>query len=146
MTNKIILLVEDNPSDRQLTQRAFDRAQISCDLIALPDGLAALDYLFGQGRYADRDPRQLPALVLLDLKMPGLNGLEVLRRIRSDDRTRRVPVVMLTSSDEEHDIRASYDLGVNSYIRKPVDFHEFAGMVKELGRYWLDINETPPTG
>ena len=144
MNSKIILLVEDNPSDIELTKRAFAREHITNELVVAEDGQTALDYLFGAGRYAGRDLTQMPALILLDLKLPILDGLEVLRRIRAHERTRRLLVVILTSSKEDQDVAASYDLGVNSYIRKPVDFHQFAEAIKLLGLYWLVINEPPP--
>ncbi len=144
MNSKIILLVEDNPSDIELTKRAFVREHITNELVVVEDGQAALDYLFGTGRYAGRDLNQMPTLILLDLKLPIVDGLEVLRRIRAHERTRRLLVVILTSSKEDQDVAASYDLGVNSYIRKPVDFHQFAEAIKLLGLYWLVINEPPP--
>lgn len=144
MSPKIILLVEDNPSDIGLTQRALDKSRIANELLIAEDGQEALDYLFGAGAYAGRDVLQLPALVLLDLKLPRVDGLEVLRRIRADERTRRQPVVILTTSQEEQDVAASYDLGVNSYIRKPVDFNQFAQAIQHLGLYWLVLNEAPP--
>ena len=140
MTNDRILLIEDNASDIDLTKRAFERAHITNELYVAQDGKEALDLLLGDG---SEEP-SLPALVLLDLKLPFIDGLEVLRRIRGDPRTRRLPVVVLTSSKEEQDVAASYDLGVNSYIRKPVDFGQFAEAVKQLGLYWLVINEAPP--
>ncbi len=141
---RIILLVEDNPSDIELTQRAFSRSRITNDLLVAEDGEAALDYLFATGEYAGRDITDLPALVLLDLKLPKVDGLEVLRQIRADVRTRRVPVVIMTSSKEEQDVAAGYDLGVNSYICKPVDFLQFAKAMEHLGLYWLVLNEPPP--
>jgi CheY-like chemotaxis protein len=144
MKPKIILLVEDNPSDVDLTRRALDRARILNELVVAEDGEEALDYLFGTGAYAGRDTSLLPALTLLDLNLPKIKGLEVLRRIRADARTRRLPVVTLTSSREEHDRAAGYDLGVNSYIQKPVDFTQFAQAVEHLGLYWLVLNELPP--
>jgi CheY-like chemotaxis protein len=144
MKPKIILLVEDNPSDIGLTQRALAKSRIANDLVIAKDGQEALDYLFGAGVYAGRDVSDLPALVLLDLKLPGVDGLEVLRRIRADDRTRRLPVVILTSSKEEADVAQSYDLGANSYIRKPVDFTQFVEAIQHLGLYWLVMNEPPP--
>jgi two-component system response regulator len=143
-----ILLVEDNPSDIDLTKRAFSRAGISNELVVAEDGQEALDLLFGSlssGSAGLLPSEPLPALVLLDLKLPVLDGFEVLRRIRADARTRRLPVVILTSSKEEQDVAAGYDLGVNSYIRKPVDFGQFAEAVKQLGLYWLVINEAPPS-
>ncbi len=144
MNSKIILLVEDNPSDVGLTQRALDKSHVANELVVAEDGQTALDYIFGTGAYAGRDITQWPTLVLLDLKLPRVDGLEVLRRIRADERTRRLPVVVLTTSKEEQDIAASYDLGVNSYIRKPVDFSQFAQAVQQLGLYWLVWNEAPP--
>ena len=145
MNSKTILLVEDNPSDVELTKRAFVREHITNELVVVEDGQTALDYLFGTGRYAGRDLNQMPTLILLDLKLPIVDGLEVLRRIRAHERTRRLLVVILTSSKEDQDVAASYDLGVNSYIRKPVDFHQFAEAIKLLGLYWLVINEPPPS-
>jgi two-component system response regulator len=144
MSSKVILLVEDNPSDIDLTKRAFARAHILNELVVVQDGQMALDYLFGEGAYAGRDIAEMPALILLDLKLPIVDGLEVLRRIRENDHTRWLPVVILTSSRVEQDMAVSYDLGVNSYIRKPVDFHQFSEAVKILGLYWLVINEQPP--
>jgi two-component system response regulator len=144
MDSKIILLVEDNPSDIGLTQRALGQSRVANELVVAEDGQEALDYVFGAGAYAGRDVAEQPALVLLDLKLPRASGLEVLRRIRADERTRRLPVVVLTTSKEEQDIAASYDLGVNSYIRKPVDFNQFAQAIQQLGLYWLILNEPPP--
>ena len=145
MKEKVILLVEDNPSDVGLTRRALAKNGISNRLVVAEDGQEALDYLCGTGPHGDRDATDLPVLVLLDLKLPRVDGLDVLRRIRADVRTRRIPVVILTSSNEEHDIDCGYDLGSNSYIRKPVDFSDFVGTVKQLGLYWLVINEPPPS-
>ena len=144
MNSKVILLVEDNTSDIGLTRRAMEKARISNAMIVVEDGREALDYLFATGAHAARDGADLPALVLLDLKLPNVDGLEVLRQIRADARTRRLPVVILTSSKEEQDLAASYDLGANSYIRKPVDFDQFAEAVHHLGLYWLVLNEPPP--
>jgi CheY-like chemotaxis protein len=144
MKPKIILLVEDNPSDVDLTRRALDKARIQNELVVAEDGEEALDYLFGTGAYAGRNTSLLPALTLLDLNLPKIRGLEVLRRIRADVKTRRLPVVILTSSREEQDLAESYDLGVNSYIRKPVDFTQFAQAIAHLGLYWLVLNELPP--
>ena len=144
MNSKNILLVEDNPSDVKLTKRALEQNQITNELIIAEDGAEALDYLFATGRYADRDVRDLPAVVLLDLKLPKIEGLEVLQRIRANEFTRLMPVVILTSSDQEVDMIASYNLGANSYIRKPVDFKQFTEAVRTLGMYWLLLNEPPP--
>jgi two-component system, response regulator len=146
LNSKTILLVEDNPSDVALTRRALDKARIANQLVVVEDGQEALDYVFGSGAYAGRDIANQPALTLLDLKLPKVPGLEVLRRIRTEGPTRRLPVVILTSSDEEQDLARSYDLGVNSYIRKPVDFRQFAQAVEQLGLYWLLLNEAPPEG
>ena len=143
MNEKIILLVEDNPSDIELTKRALAKAHIMNELVIAENGLEALEYLFGLEKNGD-NPAPLPAIVLLDLKLPGVDGLEVLRRIRENPYTHRQPVVILTSSREEQDIAASYDLGVNSYIRKPVDFYQFAEAIQQLGLYWLVLNENPP--
>jgi two-component system, response regulator len=143
MIPKTILLVEDNPSDVELTKRALKTCRVANALIVAEDGQEAVDYLFGTGLYAGRNTSELPALTLLDLKLPKIPGLEVLRRIRDDVRTHRLPVVILTSSKEEQDIATSYDLGVNSYIRKPVDFTQFARAIEQLGLYWLVLNEPP---
>jgi CheY-like chemotaxis protein len=144
MKGRVIFLVEDNPSDVELARRALDKSHIANELVVAEDGREALDYLFGAGAHAGRDVSDLPAVVLLDLKLPLIDGLEVLRRIRGDERTRRLPVVILTSSKEEQDVAAGYDLGANSYIVKPVDFNQFAEAVRQLGLYWLVLNETPP--
>lgn len=145
MNNKVILLVEDNPSDIGLTQRALVNSHIVNELVLAEDGQEALDYIFGTGSYSGRDVNDLPALVLLDLKLPKIDGLGVLREIRTHEYTRRLPVVILTTSREEQDVAASYDLGVNSYIRKPVDFKQFVQAVQQVGLYWLVLNEEPPT-
>ena len=144
MNNKTILLVEDNPSDINLTKRAFEKGHITNNLVVAEDGQEALDYIFGNGIYANRDISQLPTLILLDLKLPKVSGLEVLKRIRAAEIIKRLPVVILTSSKEDEDVAASYDLGVNSYIRKPIDFNQFVEAIKYLGLYWLVINEPPP--
>ena len=144
MKNKIILLVEDNPSDIGLTQRALAKSHIANEMVVAEDGQDALDYIFAAGNYTGRDVKETPAVVLLDLKLPRVDGLEVLRRILADERTRRMPVVILTTSKEEQDVAQSYDLGANSYIRKPVDFKQFVESVERLGLYWLVMNEPPP--
>ena len=144
MEKKVILLVADNPSDVGLTKRAFEKHRIHNELVVVEDGQETLDYLFGAGAYAGRDTSVMPAVILLDLKLPKLDGLEALRRIRGHDLTKRLPVVILTSSREEQDVAMSYDLGANSYIRKPVDFQQFAEAVMTLDLYWLVLNEPPP--
>lgn len=141
--NKPILLVDDSPNDRLLTVRALKRSNIVNRIDEVKDGQEALDYLFAEGDYADRDPHQIPQVVLLDLKLPKVDGLEVLKRMRENALTQRVPVVMLTSSREQRDMVKSYDLGANSYVRKPVDFNEFAETAKQIGIYWLVLNEVP---
>jgi CheY-like chemotaxis protein len=143
MKNKVILLVEDNSSDVKLTKRALEQNQITNELIVAEDGVEALDYLFGTGQYTGRDVRIIPAMVLLDLKLPRVDGLEVLQKIRANELTSLLPVVILTSSDQEKDVIASYKLGANSYICK-VDFNQFAEAVRNLGFYWLLLNESPP--
>ncbi|MDL2357271.1 MAG: response regulator [Pseudomonadota bacterium] len=143
MNSKVILLMEDNPSDIGLTERALAKNNINNKLVVAQDGREGLDYLFSEGNYAGNGETALPVLVLLDLKLPKLDGLEVLRQVRANPRTHRIPVVILTSSREEQDIAAGYDLGVNSFIRKPVDFHQFAEVIRQLGLYWLVINEGP---
>ncbi len=143
MKNKIILLAEDNPDDVKLTMRALKKANVLNDVVVAQDGAEALDYLFGTGKYAGRDVNQLPQVVLLDLKMPKVDGLEVLQRIRADERTKLLPVVVLTTSSEDKDRIGSYQLGANSYVRKPVDFNQFTEAVRQLGLYWLLLNEGP---
>jgi two-component system response regulator len=140
----IILLVEDNPDDVALTERALKKARIANKLVIAGDGPEALDFLFGTGAHAGRDTSIQPEVVLLDLKLPRLDGLEVLRRLRADRRTKLLPVVILTSSKEDRDLTRSYELGANSYIRKPVDFKQFVKAVQDLGLYWLVLNEPPP--
>lgn len=142
--NKTILLVEDNESDVELAMRALIKGKIAIDIVVACDGQEALDYMFGTGKYAGRDVSQLPALVLIDLQLPLIDGTETLRRIRADERTRRQVVVVLTSSLEKTDLINCYDLGVNSYIRKPVDFAKFTETLICLDKYWLSINEPPP--
>ena len=144
VTNKVILLVEDNADDEKLTLRAFKKKNIANPVIVARDGVEALDYLFGAGAHAERNVSDMPVVILLDLKLPKLDGLEVLRRIRADSRTKHVPVVVLSSSKEEQDLVASYDLGANSYIRKPVDFEKFVEVAGALALYWLLSNEPPP--
>ena len=142
-SNHSILLVEDNPDDEALTLRAFKKNNISNEVTVVRDGAEALDYLFCDGTYSQRDKSQVPELILLDLKLPKVDGLEVLKKIRSDDRTKLQPVVILTTSNEERDIISSYQLGANSYIRKPVDFDQFIEAVRQLGLYWLLLNQSP---
>ena len=146
MTNKdeTILLVEDNPDDVELTMRAFRKNNIANNVVVARDGVEALDYLFCRGPYAGRNIKDIPRLILLDLKLPKLDGLQVLERLRADENTRLIPVVILTSSKEEQDLISGYELGANSYVRKPVDFNKFVEAVKHIGLYWLLINEVPP--
>jgi two-component system, response regulator len=144
MAQKVILLVEDNPDDAELTRRALKSNNISNDVVVARDGVEALDYVFGTGKYAGRSVLEVPAITLLDLKLPKLDGLEVLRRIRADERTKFMPIVILTSSKEDQDLISGYRLGCNSYVRKPVDFDEFLVAAKQLGLYWLLLNEAPP--
>src|SRR5580700_1366449 len=141
-----ILLVEDNPDDEELTIRAFEVCKLTNEIVVVRDGMEALDYLFATGTHADRDPELLPQVVLLDLNLPKIDGLEVLRRIRADARTHRLPVVVLTSSSEERDIVQSYDLGANSFVRKPVDFFRFIDAAQQLGLYWLVLNSPADAG
>lgn len=145
MTQKnVLLLVEDNPDDEELTLLAFEQSAIANEVVVAHDGVEALDYLFSTGMYADRNPSLMPALILLDLQLPRINGLEVLQRLRADNRTKLIPVVILTTSNEQQDLINSYSLGCNSYIRKPVDYDQFMTAVQQLGMYWLLINEPPP--
>ncbi|HEY9150431.1 MAG TPA: response regulator [Gammaproteobacteria bacterium] len=143
MDNRSILLIEDNPDDEALTLRALQKNNILNKVVVARDGAEALDYLFCRDTYAQRDPLDLPELVLLDLKLPKVDGLEVLKQLRAAQETRRLPVVILTSSNEQRDIVAGYDLGANSYIRKPVDFTQFTEAVRQLGVYWLVLNVPP---
>jgi two-component system response regulator len=145
MMEKTIMLVEDNPDDEELTLRALRKASIANDVFVARDGREALDFLFGTGQHAGREPQTMPAVVLLDLKLPKLDGIDVLQRMRADPRTRLVPVVVLTSSSEDEDMLRSYQSGANSYVRKPIEFSEFAHAVTQLGMYWMLINQTPPS-
>jgi two-component system response regulator len=142
--NKVLLLVEDNPRDEALALRALKRHNVVNKVIVARDGVEALDYLFGTGTYLGRDTQELPQLILLDLKLPKVDGLQVLQKIRADERTRRLPVVIFTSSSEEEDMVKSYDLGANSYVRKPVDFEHFLEATNQLGMYWLVLNQSVP--
>jgi len=144
MSTGIILLVEDNPDDAALTARALKKNKIGIELVVARDGVEALDYLFGQGSFAGRDTREMPQVVLLDLNLPKIDGLGVLRRLRADVHTKLLPVVILTSSNEEGDRINGYGLGANSYVRKPVDFEAFVAAAAQLGLYWLTLNEPPP--
>lgn len=144
MDNKVILLVEDNPDDEALTLRALRKSNIANAVVVARDGVEALDFLFGTGSHSGRDPREPPTLVMLDLKLPKVSGLEVLRKLRADGRTARTPCVVFTSSTEEQDLVKSYEFGANSYVRKPVDFARFSDAVRQLGMYWLLVNERPP--
>ena len=141
---KVILLVEDNPDDEALTLRAFRKNNIHNKVVVARDGVEALDYLFGSGAHSQRDATDLPQVVLLDLKLPRVDGLEVLRRIRADERTKLLPVVILTASREDQDVINGYRLGANSYVRKPVSFDEFLDAARSLGLYWLLLNQPPP--
>ncbi len=139
----VLLLVEDNPDDEELTLLAFERSRITSEVIVAHDGEEALDYLFGTGMYAGRDLSVMPTLILLDLQLPKISGLEVLQRLRANNQTKFLPVVILTTSNEQQDLLNSYSLGCNSYIRKPVDFQQFITAVQQLGMYWLLLNELP---
>jgi two-component system response regulator len=145
MTDKVILLVEDNPDDELLTLRALRKNDVTGEVVVARDGVEALDYLFGTGAHAGRDTGVMPQLILLDLKLPKIDGLEVLRRLRADERTRLLPVVILTSSREQQDMLEGYGLGANSYVRKPVNFEQFVRAVEQLKLYWLILNEAPPS-
>jgi len=142
--NRMILLVEDNPDDEELTTRALRQAKVANDLVVVRDGAEAVDFLFGTGQHAGRDLSRMPALILLDLKLPKLSGLDVLQRLRADERTRLIPTVILTSSSEDEDKLKSYQHGANSYVRKPVEFGAFVAAVSQLGVYWMLINQSPP--
>jgi two-component system response regulator len=142
--SRVILLVEDSEDDADLTLRAFHNSEVPCQIVRVRDGQQALDYIYAQGTWAERDAASLPLLVLLDLKLPCVSGLEVLRRLRKNPQTQHLPIVVMSCSTEEKDILGSYAFGANSYIRKPVDFIEFAQTVQLLGRYWLELNQTPP--
>ena len=144
MDNKMILLIEDNPDDEALTLRALKKNNIQNEVVVARDGAEALEFLFGQGAYSGRDMRIMPQVTLLDLKLPKVDGFDVLRRIRADERTKLLPVVILTSSNEERDRISGYDLGANSYVRKPVEFQSFVEAVQQLGLYWLILNQTAP--
>lgn len=146
MSDRVILLVEDNPDDVELTRIAFAEAKIANNLVVVTDGVQALDYLFARGEYDHRDPDDLPSIVLLDLNLPKVDGREVLQAIRANEKTRSLPVVVLTTSIEAFDVEASYSLGVNSYIRKPVDFEQFVWAVKQVGLYWLVLNHPREAG
>ncbi|CAN5917314.1 response regulator [soil metagenome] len=145
MSERVILLVEDNPSDEELTLRALKKSNILNRVVVVRDGAEALDWLFRTGSHAERSTDEVPQVILLDLKLPKIDGLEVLRSIRADERTKLLPVVVLTSSIQEQDVVASYGLGANSYVRKPVDFTQFVDAVRQLGLYWLVINQPIPT-
>src|SRR3712207_5564695 len=145
MTDKVILLVEDNPDEELLTLRALRKNDVTGEVVVARDGVEALDYLFGTGAYAGRDTSVMPQLILLDLKLPKIDGLEVLRRLRADERSRLLPVVILTSSREQQDMLEGYGLGANSYVRKPVNFEQFVTVVEQLKLYWLILNESPPS-
>jgi len=144
MEGKMILIVEDNARDEALTLRALKKCNIMNEVVVVRDGVQALDYLFGTGAYVGRDLQVMPQIILLDLKLPKVDGLQVLQKVRADERTRRLPVVMFTSSSEEEDMIKSYDLGANSYVRKPVDFEQFVDATKQLGLYWLVLNQSAP--
>jgi len=144
MSDKMILLVEDNPDDEELTLRALRQAKVANDIVVARDGAEAVEFVFGEGRHAGRDTSKMPAVILLDLKLPKLSGLDVLQRLRADERTRLVPIVVLTSSSEDEDMLKSYRSGANSYVRKPVEFGAFVNAVSQLGVYWVLLNQPPP--
>ncbi|HEY1991085.1 MAG TPA: response regulator [Gammaproteobacteria bacterium] len=143
MDDMMVLIVEDNPDDEEMTLRSLSQAGLANDVEVVRDGAEALDFLFGTGSYAGRDTRRMPTVVLLDLKLPKLNGVDVLNRMRKDERTRSIPVVILTSSSEDEDMIRSYNSGANSYVRKPIVFADFVGVVSQLGMYWLLLNQVP---
>jgi two-component system response regulator len=145
MNDKMILVVEDNPDDEEMTLRSLKRAKIANEIAVARDGNEALEFIFGEGAHEGRDIERMPALIVLDLKLPKLNGYDVLKRLRGDERTRRIPVVVLTSSSEDEDMLKSYDSGANSYVRKPVEFNSFADAVTQLGLYWMLLNQQPRT-
>jgi CheY-like chemotaxis protein len=144
MAERMIMVVEDNPDDEELTLRALKQSKIANEIIVTRDGSEALEFVFGEGQYAGRDLSRMPTVILLDLKLPKLNGLDVLQRLRADPRTKLIPVVVLTSSSEDEDMLKSYRLGANSYVRKPVEFSAFANAVSQLGLYWMLLNQPPP--
>jgi two-component system response regulator len=144
MNGKVILLVEDNPDDEELTIRTLKKNNIMNDIVVVRDGSEAIDYLYGKGKYLGRDLNIMPVIIMLDIKLPKIGGLEVLKRVRSDEKTKLLPVVILTSSDEERDLIESYMLGANSYVRKPVNFSQFQKEVQQLALYWLLLNNAPP--
>ena len=143
MDDMMVLIVEDNPDDEEMTLRSLSQAGLANDVEVVRDGVEALDFLFGTGGFAGRDTSRMPTVVLLDLKLPKLNGIDVLNRMRKDERTRSIPVVILTSSSEDEDMVKSYDSGANSYVRKPVIFSDFANVVSQLGLYWMLLNQVP---
>ncbi|MGH8185773.1 MAG: response regulator [Steroidobacteraceae bacterium] len=144
MSERYILLVEDNPDDEELTLLSLRKNNLAHDIVVVRDGVEAIDFLFGNGQYASRDVSHVPTVILLDLKLPKLDGLGVLKRLRADERTRNLPVVVLTSSSQDADVIASYNLGANSYVRKPVEFGAFVEAVSSLGLYWVLLNRPPP--
>lgn len=144
MKNNVVLFVEDNKRDEMLALRAFKKGNFANEIVVAHNGVEALDYIFGTGEYAGRDTTMLPQMILLDLKMPKMDGIQVLARLRADERTKTLPIVVFTSSSEQEDIIKSYELGANSYVRKPVDFEQFAEATLQLGMYWLCLNETVP--
>ncbi|HWM44702.1 MAG TPA: response regulator [Burkholderiales bacterium] len=144
MSDKLIMVVEDNPDDEELTLRALRQGKVANDIVVTRDGSEALEFMFGTGKYAGRDLSRMPAVILLDLKLPKLSGLEVLQRLRADERTRLIPIVVLTSSSEDEDMLRSYESGANSYVRKPIEFGAFASAVGQLGVYWMLLNQPVP--